>query len=92
MSVERVEIPVDPEVFAEWQSGLPSDKGVTLKELLEVWKCGERVARRRLRDANSAGVLQSGWRTVQDISGRQNRVPVYSFIERPKAGKKARAK
>lgn len=80
MSAERIDVPVDPSVFAEWLSPELGDKGATSRELKEIWKCGDRIVRKRLEAANSAGALRTGWRVITDLSGRQNRVPVYSFV------------
>jgi hypothetical protein len=78
MSVERIEIPADPEVFVEWQAqGVSSDDGKTLRELRELWNCGERIAKLRLHAANKAGVLRTGHRQALDITGRNCRIPVY---------------
>jgi hypothetical protein len=84
MSVERVEVPADPAVFAEWMTADVGDDGATRKELCALWKCGERMVSRHLQMAQAAGMLTTGYRTVQDISGRKNRSPVYSFTQRKK--------
>lgn len=90
MSVERVEVPADPAVFAEWMTADVGDEGATRKELCALWKCGERMVSRHLAMAQAAGMLKTGYRVVHDISGRKNRIPVYSFTEKPKD--KSRAK
>jgi hypothetical protein len=87
MSVERIEITADPEVFAAWQAqGDTSDDGKTFSELKVLWKCGEKIARKRLHAARNAGVLRSGHRKEPDISGRLNHIPVY-WLEIPKKTK-----
>jgi hypothetical protein len=92
MSTELTEVPAAPEVFAEWHSRFAvaeSDDGKTFKELKEAWKCGERVARRYLHDANKAGILRTGERIATDLAGKQCRLPVYSFVmPKKKAGRK----
>lgn len=90
MSVERVEVPMDPATFAEWQNDI-SDEGATSRELRDIWKCGERTLKARLQAAQKAGVLKTGRRTTTDVSGRTQRVPVYSFILPPSGRKKGRA-
>lgn len=90
MSVERVEIPADPSVFAEWMEAVPGDEGATRQELCDIWKCSQRMVSRHLKAAESAGMLKAGWRVITDVSGRRNRVPVYSFSEKPKG--KSRSK
>jgi hypothetical protein len=84
MSVERVEIPADPAVFAEWMEADIGDDGATRKELCALWKCGERRVSKYLQAALDAGMLKTGCRIVQDMSGRPNRIPVYSFTKKPK--------
>lgn len=84
MSVERVEVPMDPAIFAEWQTELISDEGVTTRELMEIWKCGDRTVKARLQAAQRAGVLKTGRRATSDICGRTQRIPVYSFAKLPK--------
>lgn len=88
MSVERIEVPMDPAVFAEWDSPAISDEGVTARELKDIWRCGDRTVKARLQAAQQAGVLKIGRRTTTDISGRTQRVPVYSFAKFPKKGGK----
>lgn len=88
MSVERVEVPVDPAVFAEWQTPAISDAGATARELKEIWRCGDRTVKARLQAAQRAGVLKTGRRSTTDIAGRAQQVPVYSFISKPKRRKR----
>lgn len=83
MSVERVEVPMDPATFAEWQNDI-SDEGATARELKGIWKCGDRTVNARLQAAQKAGALKTGRRTITDIAGRTQRVPVYSFVTKPK--------
>jgi hypothetical protein len=64
------------------------DEGASRKELSALWKCGERMVSRNLQMARDAGILRVGNRIVQDISGRRNNIPVYSFIEKPKRTKR----
>lgn len=89
MSAERIEIPVDPEVFAEWMAPEIGDEGATSRELKKLWNCGDKILSKRIDAAKRAGVLRVGWRVGQDIAGRQNRVPVYSFVS-PAKKRKAR--
>jgi len=71
-------------------TGDAGDGGATREELRQVWKCGAVKASQYLRMAQQAGILQTGWRISKDISGRNNRIPVYSFTSPPKARKKGR--
>lgn len=83
MSVERVEIPADPCVFAEWMAADIGDEGATRKELCALWKCSERAVTKYLHAAQAAGVLKNGYRMTPDITGRPQRTPVYSFVKQP---------
>jgi len=87
MSVEKIVVPFPPELLAELQSVSSGDEGHTRSELRQAWNCGEKLASKYLRMAQQAGILKTGWRVSADISGRPNRIPVYSFVE-PKKGKK----
>ena len=61
------------------------DAGLTLRELAQrVGRCEDWV-RKRLYEANEAGLLICGKRTISGIDGRRAHSPVYSF-------KKARKK
>lgn len=66
------------------------DEGATRKELSVLWKCSERMATRHLQMAQQAGLLRTGHRIIQDIAGRPNRIPVYSFVAKPKPRKGAK--
>jgi hypothetical protein len=88
MSVEKIVVPFPPELLAELQSCNTSDEGYTRTELRQAWKCGEKLASKYLRMAQQAGILRTGWRISADISGRPNRIPVYSFLEQKKARKR----
>mgnify|MGYP000069390879 FL=1 len=68
-------------------TGDNGDEGATREELRSVWRCGPVMASKYLKMAKQAGILRTGWRACTDISGRPNRIPVYSFVE-PKKGKK----
>lgn len=63
------------------------DGGATRAELRQMWNCGEKLASKYIHMAHAAGILRTGWRVTTDISGRPNRVPVYSFVEKPKKRK-----
>jgi hypothetical protein len=92
MSTERIEVPASPEVFAEWYARFAaanSDEGKTFAELRVMWKCGDRLVRQYLREAQKAGILVTGSRVSVDLSGRRCRIPVYSFLL-PKAKPKAK--
>ena len=84
MSVERIEVPATPEVFAEWHSRFSvaskSDEGKTFAELQVAWKCGERMVRKYLQDAKKAGILRQGFRESTNLAGKRCQTPVYSFI------------
>lgn len=88
MSVEKIVVPFPPELLAELQAGITSDEGHTRSELRQAWNCGDRLATKYLRMAQQAGILRTGWRISADISGRPNRIPVYSFVEQKKARKR----
>ncbi len=64
-------------------TGDGDDEGATRLELREAWRCSERTATKYLRMAQAAGILKTGYRMAADISGRQQRIPVYSFVQKP---------
>jgi hypothetical protein len=71
-------------------TGDSGDDGATREELRRLWNCGAVKASQYLRMAQEAGILRTGWRIGKDISGRNNRIPVYSFVEPPKRRKNVR--
>lgn len=58
------------------------DEGATRLELREAWRCSERMVTKYLRMAQAAGILKTGYRMAVDISGRYQRIPVYSFVQK----------
>lgn len=98
MSTERIVVPADAETLAELLaacaaagfSGKESDEGKTVKELMEIWKCGKTHVSANLRRAQDAGILRTGRRQITRIDGIGHWTPVYSFVF--KAKKKATVK
>ena len=61
-----------------------NDPGLTAKELSAIWGLRERQTRLRIQSLVKGGALRAGTKTISDITGRPNRVPVYELVKKGK--------
>lgn len=95
MSTERIIVPADQELMAEWAAHLlPTSEanGLTSYELAKLTGLAQSTIRTKMRVGVLSGTYKCGWATRTASTGRPVKVPVYWLAEKPKPSKPKKRK